>query len=124
MHELSIVKHIMKSIEEVAEEEGVTRIGSVTLEVGEVSGIVIEQIKDCWLYFREKVPMFTEAELKVIETPAVTWCDGCKRTYETVKYGKICPYCSSPRTWLIEGNDCSIKEIEAETAAPPHPPEV
>ena len=51
----------------------------------------------------------------MLETiPAVTWCDSCKREYETVKYGKECPYCHSGETWLLKGNECIIKEIEAE----------
>ena len=27
---------------------------------------------------------------------------------------KICPHCGSGETWLITGNECIIKEIEAE----------
>ena len=48
--------------------------------------------------------------------PAYTHCDGCGSKYETVKHGKICPNCGSKETWLIQGNECIIKEIEAETA--------
>ena len=44
----------------------------------------------------------------------ITYCEDCQRTYETVKYGKICPYCQSQNTYLVQGNECNIKEIEAE----------
>ena len=44
MHELGIIIHISKTLKEVAEENEVTKIGSVTLEIGEVSGIVPEEI--------------------------------------------------------------------------------
>ena len=37
MHELGIVFHTIRTIEEVAAEQGLTRVGSVTLELGEVS---------------------------------------------------------------------------------------
>ena len=36
-------------------------------------------------------------------------------TYETVKYGRTCPHCGSGETYLLTGNECIIKEIEAET---------
>jgi hydrogenase nickel incorporation protein HypA/HybF len=52
--------------------------------------------------------------LKLETIPAVTYCSGCEKTYETIRYGKICPYCGSPETWLVQGNECVIKEIEAE----------
>ena len=35
MHELGIIIHISKTLKEVAEENEVTKIGSVTLEIGE-----------------------------------------------------------------------------------------
>ena len=115
MHELGIVTHVMKTLEDVAKENHVTKIGSVTLEVGEVSGIITDYFTDCWDYFKKKKPLFEESVLKLEITPVVTYCEGCGRTYETVRYGKICPYCGSPETYLLVGNECSIKEIEAET---------
>ena len=47
MHELGIIIHISKTLKEVAEENEVTKIGSVTLEIGEASGIVPEYLLDC-----------------------------------------------------------------------------
>ena len=38
----------------------------------------------------------------------------CKAQYETVVHGKICPYCQSERTYLIQGNEAQIKEIVVE----------
>ena len=48
MHELGIVMHVAKTLDEVAEENHLTSIGSVTLEVGEVSGIITDYFVDCW----------------------------------------------------------------------------
>ena len=42
MHELGIIVHISRTLEEVAKENQLTEIGSVTLEIGEVSGVVPE----------------------------------------------------------------------------------
>ncbi len=115
MHELGVVKHVMKTIRDVADENKVIRVGSVTLQIGEVSGIVNEQLVDCWNWFREKDEILKGAELKIEVMPAVTFCENCKKEYETVKHGKICPYCGSPNTFLVTGNQFEIKEIEAET---------
>ena len=51
MHEMGIVTHLAKSLTEMAEENKVTKYGSVTLEVGEVSGIRTDYFVDCWNYF-------------------------------------------------------------------------
>lgn len=118
MHELGVVKHVMKTLRDVAEENNVVKIGSVTLQIGEVSGIVNEQLVDCWNWFREKDELFKGAPLKIEVMPAVTFCESCKKTYETVKYGRTCPHCGSPETYLVTGNQFEIKEIEAETDEP------
>ena len=114
MHEMGIVLHVAKTLDETAKEENLTKIGSVTLQVGEVSGIMTDLFCDCWDYFKKKHPVLSESELKLETIPAVTYCSGCEKTYETIRYGKICPYCGSPETWLVQGNECVIKEIEAE----------
>ena len=115
MHELGIVKHVIKTLHGVAEENRVTRIGSVTLEIGEVSGVVIEQLVDCWNYFREKDELVKGAPLYVETIEAVTLCTACEKTYGTVEHGKTCPYCGSGETYLLSGNEFSIQQIEAET---------
>ena len=114
MHELGIVTHVADTLEDVAKENNLTKIGSVTLEVGEVSGIMTEYFIDCWDYFKVKKPLLEECTLKLETTPAVTHCENCNKEYPTVKYGKTCPYCGSGETFLLSGNECSIKEIEAE----------
>ena len=114
MHELGLVKHVIKTLEEVAPENDVTKIWSVTLSVGEVSGVVHEQMLDCWDYFKKRSALVEDAELKLEVIPAVTYCTACQKTYETVRYGKTCPHCGSGETYLLKGNELTIKEIEAE----------
>ena len=115
MHEMGIVTHLAKTLDELAEEQHITKIGSVTLQVGEVSGIMTDLFTDCWDYFKPRHPVLKESKLILETVPAVTYCTNCQKTYETMKYGKICPHCQSEETYLIQGNECIIKEIEAET---------
>ena len=115
MHEMGIVIHLANTLDDICRENHVTRLGSVTLSVGEVSGIVTELFQDAWGYFSKKHPLLADSELKLDIIPAVTYCEGCGKTYETVQHGRICPYCGSKETWLVQGNECVIKEIEAET---------
>ena len=114
MHELSIVTHVAKTLDEVAVENNLKKIGSVTLEIGEVSGIITDYFEDCWNYFKVKHPILKESILKIEMIPAITFCEDCKQEYKTLEYGKICPHCKSEHTYLIQGNECNIKEIEAE----------
>ena len=114
MHEMGIILHLAKLLDETAEEKKLKSISAVTLQIGEVSGIMTDLFTDCWQYFRKKHPLLLDCELVLETIPAVTWCDNCKNTYETVRYDRECPYCKSGETWLLRGNECIIKEIVAE----------
>ena len=46
MHELGIVFHIIRTVEDVARQNDVTRIRRVTLQLGEVSGVVESYLQD------------------------------------------------------------------------------
>ena len=113
MHELGTVIYVIETVEKLAVENKLTTVGSVTLEVGEVSGIIPDYLSDFWLYARKKSELLKEAELKIETIPGVTYCQDCKKTYSTVQYAKICPYCGSSNTFLVTGNEYNIKEIEA-----------
>ena len=113
MHEMGIVLHLARTLDETAEEQHLSRIGSVTLEVGEVSGIILDYFTDCWDYFKGRHPVLKDSVLKIEQIPAVTWCNACKTTYPTVQYGKTCPNCGSGETWLQQGNEMNIKQIVA-----------
>ena len=121
MHELGLVNYVVKEVDKFAKENGVDKIKTVTLEFGEVSGIVTEYLYDYWKWYSKKFPMFEDSTLYCEEIPAVTWCDNCKIQYSTVAYGKTCPHCGSGHTWLLRGNEMRIKSIEVydpdETAA-------
>jgi len=112
MHELGIVMHVAKTLDDFCEENDLAEIDGVVLEVGEVSGIMTEYFIDCWNYFRGKHPRLAHAEMKIETLPAVTYCEDCQRTYPTVQYGIECPYCRGRNTYLLKGNECQIKAVE------------
>ena len=114
MHELGIVTHIAKTLDEVAKDNGLDSIATVTVEIGEVSGILLDYFTDCWDYFKVKNPVLKDCKMIIETIPALTYCEDCHQTYETVKYAKICPRCGSEHTYLVQGNECNIKQIEVE----------
>lgn len=114
MHELGVVFHVIKTVEEIAAEHHAAEIQSVTLELGEVSTVIPSYLESCWKWaVKNRTEIMKEAALIIETIPALTYCEDCKQTYGTVAYGKICPHCGSERTYLIQGNEFKIKEIEA-----------
>ena len=118
MHELGIVFHIIRTVEDVAKENHVARIQRVTLQLGEVSGVVESYLQDCWKWAAAKSEILPGAALTVEQIPAITLCEDCGQQYPTVQYGRICPHCQSERTYLVQGNEMMIKEVECEEPSP------
>lgn len=114
MHEMGIVLHLAKTLDETAKEQNISKIGKVTLQVGEVSGIMTNLFSDCYDYFKVRNPILADSTLVLETVKAISFCDSCKKEYLTVKYGRQCPYCDSYETYLIKGDECIIKEIEAD----------
>lgn len=113
MHELGTVIYIINTVEEICADNDLTEVSAVTLEIGEVSGILPDFLTDCWNWSVKKTEHMQNAELKIEPIEAVTICQDCGEEYPTVKYAKICPHCQSENTVLLRGNEYQIKEIEA-----------
>ena len=65
MHELGIVFHVIKSVEKIGEENGLTNVASVTLELGEVSGAIPHELESCWNWAVKKTELLPEAALQI-----------------------------------------------------------
>ena len=118
MHELGVVFHCIKEVNEIAAENKVARVNSVTIQLGEVSTVIPELFEDCWNWAVKKETVLKDAKIHIERIEAVTFCEDCKKEYPTVKYGKTCPYCGGGNTYLVQGNEFMIKEIEVVDGTP------
>ena len=114
MHELGLVKHVIAQAEKTAEENGAERVLILTLEIGEVSSIVPSYFTDCFEWAKKKTRLMRDTELEMIILKAVSYCTKCKNTYKTTEHAKICPYCKSAETYLVTGNEMTIKDMVIE----------
>ena len=112
MHALGVVFHCIKQVNEIAEENNVKRVNSVTIEIGEVSTVIPYYFEDCWNWAVKKETVLKDAKLYIEKIEAVTHCENCGKDYPTVAHGKICPHCGSEKTFLLTGNEIAIKQIE------------
>ncbi|MBR4470316.1 MAG: hydrogenase maturation nickel metallochaperone HypA [Erysipelotrichaceae bacterium] len=112
MHELGVVFHVIDEIEDLAKENDVKHVNSVTLQIGTVTGIVPDYLIDCWNWAVQKHEVMTDCILHIEKIEAITHCESCGKDYNTIIYGKTCPYCQSEDTYLLQGNEFMIKEME------------
>lgn len=97
MHELGVVFHIADTLARIAEENQVTRIRRVTLELGEVSTVVPEYLIDVWNWNCKRTPLLTGCELVIERIPAVTHCGAAAGTTPPFRRARSAPTAAAPR---------------------------
>ena len=112
MHELGVVFHVIDEIEDLAKQNNVKHVNSVTLQIGTVTGIIPDYLTDCWNWAVSKHENMTNCKLIIEKIQAITHCQDCGEDYNTIIYAKKCPKCNSENTYLIQGNKFMIKEME------------
>ncbi len=80
---------------------GVRGVSSVTLLLGEVSGVVPDLLLDAWHWAADKKSITEGAELIVDPVEAVTHCEASAATTRRSSTGRTCPHCGSGETYLL-----------------------
>ncbi|MDD6727913.1 MAG: hydrogenase maturation nickel metallochaperone HypA [Eubacteriales bacterium] len=111
MHELSLVMEMFDLVGEISQEQNLKEIHSVTVEVGELSGVLADYLGECWNVARIG-SQFEKTELKVIPIPSTALCS-CGTEYEMTKNSRICPNCHKTDYEIVKGREFTVKEIEA-----------
>ena len=114
MHEMGIVYHVADEVEKIASENKIGHVRTVTLSIGQVTGVIFDYMADLWTWVAGKSDVLRGSTLTYEEIHAVTRCNDCGKLYDTVPQGRQCPYCQSWNTVLVQGNEYIIKEIEVD----------
>lgn len=111
MHELGVVLEIFELVEEIMKEQELKAVSSVTVEVGELCGILPDYFRECW-NAAGIGSCFEDTELVIEFIPAVARCK-CAFEYEMMKNNRICPNCHKTDYDIIKGREFMVKQIEA-----------
>ncbi|UKI14714.1 MAG: hydrogenase maturation nickel metallochaperone HypA [Clostridiales bacterium] len=80
------------------------------MQIGEVSAVVNDQLIDCWNWNANRTELLKGCVLEIEPVKAVTYCEDCKKEYETVKYGKNLPVLQKAKGLIfLRGNEVMIK---------------
>ncbi len=104
--------HVIKQVEELAEKNNAKEVKELTLEVGEVSGVVKEYFLDAFEWAKKRTKHMQECKLNFIWIQGISYCEDCKETFKTTEFGKTCPKCGSGNTYLVTGRDVFMRDIK------------
>ena len=109
MHELSITCSIVEVAAEAAKGHKVHR---VTVEIGELAGVMTESIA-FWFPEVAKGTEVEAASLEIYEIAALARCEACGAEFPTPSMLTACP-CGSYRFKRLKGEELNVKSIELE----------
>lgn len=117
MHELTIAQNLVEIVCEHATEQKATRVTSIHLRLGELSGF------NRALYFCfdrvTKGTICDGAKLRIATVDLTVHCDHCNATKRPGgRYNFRCPDCGMPTPKVITGREMQISAIRFDTAAP------
>lgn len=113
MHELGLLDAMLRTVDGIlAGESDVAGVASITLEVGDLSGVVPRFLYDCWDAVRDGTK-YAATKLKVVSVPGTARCEDCGHEFNVDVESLRCPRCSGARLTPLTGRDMTISEIEA-----------
>ena len=119
MHELGLCDALLKKVKQIAEDNELEGVNSVSLDIGTLSGVVPGTLSgvvpnfmtDCWEAVIDGTP-FAETKLLIRSVPGIAQCLDCGLSFEANLEKLVCPACSSLKLNPVSGRDMTITEIE------------
>lgn len=112
MHELGVMAEAVKTIERIMDEQRLTHVETVVMEVGELSGIVPEFLDKVYPAVTYKTRL-EGSHLRMAIVPGNGRCRRCGETFNIPDNDGVCPYCGINDFELLSGDGFCIREIEA-----------
>ena len=110
MHEMTIAMNIVDIVCQKANDEKAHKINSVELEIGSLSGIMIDSLKFCF-EAACKNTIANGAELNINEIEAKAFCKSCKKDFKIESDFSPCPNCNDFNFEIVMGKEFSIKSF-------------
>lgn len=115
MHEISLVQGLLQQLEELAAENEAGKILSVTMEIGPLSGIVVDSFRFGFEILSAENELVKGAKLIILTPPARHACTRCGKLVETAG-GRPdgCPACGELLLFPQGGDDLILLQVEME----------
>jgi len=110
MHELSLAMNMIDVASNHAREEDASRINQIDVEIGTLSGILIESLQFCF-DVASQGSMTEGARLNIISIPGMAECKTCCKTFEIHDFFVACPQCEGYVLNIIQGKELRVKSI-------------
>ncbi len=112
MHELSVALALLEEIDAAAAREGATRVASVRLRLGRMSGVVRDALVFSWELARADT-VACDAALLIDDVAVAVWCPRCDAEREIRDgEGLTCAACGAVAPTIVRGRELELVAME------------
>lgn len=110
MHEIGIVRQLVRTVTEFAAQNGVEEICEVVVDCGELSLVIPEYVEELYPV-AAKGSILENAKLTVNLVPGLAECEECDEIFSVIEHKGYCPNCGSFNKTVLSGDKFTIREI-------------
>lgn len=112
MHELGIMYHIVEQVLDVVENNEISEVEAIVLQVGELSSVIPRYLHACYpAAVDQTILENTKLEIEMLIANGI--CRDCGNVYHLLENKNICPKCQGNEVEVISGREFYLKEIRA-----------
>ena len=110
MHEIGIVRQLVRTVSDFAAENQVSDIREVVVDCGELSLVIPEYLEELYPVVA-KNSILADAKLTIHMVPGLAECEECDEIFNVIEHKGYCPNCGSFDKTVLSGKEFSIREI-------------
>jgi len=110
MHEFSIAVSMVDIALEYADNSSATRVNNIELEIGELSGVVIDAMTFA-MEAATKGTLLENARLNIVQVQARASCRLCSNEFKIENMFDACPKCGAYNPSIISGKELRVKSL-------------
>ncbi len=112
MHELGVVINVVNTVERFAKENGVSKVDTLVLQIGELSSMIPKYIESVYPAAVDGT-LLQDTKLKIEILPGNGRCRKCEKVFNILATEGVCPDCGEKDWEMLCGKEFMIKEIIA-----------
>ena len=110
MHEIGIVRQLVRTVTDFAVQHGVSEICEVVVDCGELSLVIPAYLEELYPPVA-RGSILENAKLTIHMVPGLAECEDCDEIFNVVEHKGYCPNCGSFNKTVLSGKDFSSREI-------------
>ena len=113
MHEVGITQNLVEIAEQHARAGGHKKVLSVSVDIGELSGVVAEAVEFCFEVVSRDT-LLEGSRLIINRISAKMNCRQCEQSFHADNYTFECPHCGGVKLDLVQGDELRMTEMEVD----------